>query len=232
MKNMNDLVQADAFLNHLYKTSYEELFRLCDKLSPVIEIGAGSCYSESVAPLWLRSDITTFKHLDLQFDALALPFLTESVGAIVLRDTWHHIPDLSMFLNECQRVLMPGGKIVVSDPYWGLLAKIVYRFLHQERFDDQAAHWCFDQVTPWSSNQALAFIVLRRDRHIFSAQWPSLQIVEHGVRVGPSFLLSGGVSRRTFVPGAVLKWMFDIERGLGKWFDSFRFFFVFEIQKL
>jgi SAM-dependent methyltransferase len=225
-------ILTDDYLNHMYRVSYEELRHLCGSLSPVVEVGSGSCVSRFVAPSWVRSDVIFASSLSIQAGATSLPFASESVGAIVMRDTWHHISDLTQFLDECDRVLQPGGKVIISDPYWGLLARLVYKYLHHEEYDDHVAGWSFTATSPWSSNQALAYIVLRRDRSLFSEKWPRLAIVEHGARVGPSFLLSGGVSRRTSIPGLLLRNLFILESRLGTWFNPFRFFFVFEIQKL
>lgn len=228
---MLQVILSDPYLSCLYRSSYEELDDICGSASPVVEIGAGSCFSWTTSPDWLRLDILHDPRLDLRADSLQLPFLSESVGAIVLRDTWHHIPDLPAFLSECTRVLKPAGKIVVSDPYWGFLARFVYRHLHQEDFDEHVENWRFAAESPWCSNQALAYIALRRDRAVLSQRWPHFSVVEHGPRVGPSFLLSGGVSRRTRVPGRVLRMLLKFELQAGKWLNPLRFFFVFELRK-
>lgn len=228
---MLEAILSDPYLTLLYKSSYEELNEICGGASPVVEIGAGACFSRMTSPDWLRLDVIHDPNLDLRADSLRLPFRSQSIGAIVLRDTWHHISDLEVFLSECRRVLKPAGKIVASDPYWGFLARFVYRHLHQEDFNDCVESWAFAAESPWSSNQALAYLTLRRDRHVLNQRWPQFSIIEHGPRVGPSFLLSGGVSRRTRVPGRLLRILFERELKAGKWLDHLRFFFVFELRK-
>jgi SAM-dependent methyltransferase len=85
-------------------------------------------------------------------------------------------------------------------------------------------------VSPWSSNQALSYLMLVRDRTRLATRWPNLT-VEPGVPlVGPSFLLSGGVSRRTPVSGRLLAGMLRWEKRRGPWFDVCRFFHVFALR--
>jgi hypothetical protein len=120
----------------------------------------------------------------------------------------------------------------VFDQYWGLLARFVYHFLHQERWDEHADTWTFASSDPWHSNQALSYLMLRRDRAEFDRQIADrFEIIEHAALIGPSFLISGGVSRRTFVSGRLLRRMLAWEERRGRWFDSWRFFHVFTLVK-
>jgi SAM-dependent methyltransferase len=136
-----------------------------------------------------------------------------------------------MFLKEVHRVLRVNGRLVVFDPYWGLLARFVYRFLHQEKFDANAKTWSFTSTSPWDSNQALTYLLLRRDRIKFEKEFSFFKIEEHEKLIGPSFLLSGGVSRRTIISGkflsSLLKWEMRQSNGL----NGLRFFHIFSLTK-
>lgn len=46
-------------------------------------------------------------------DAEDLPFRDESVDAVMMVATFHHLPDVKRALNEFKRVLKPGGKVVL-----------------------------------------------------------------------------------------------------------------------
>jgi demethylmenaquinone methyltransferase/2-methoxy-6-polyprenyl-1,4-benzoquinol methylase len=55
-------------------------------------------------------------HADaVQGDAARLPLFGASVEAIVCVDAWHHLPDPEWTLEECRRVLAPGGVFVLVD---------------------------------------------------------------------------------------------------------------------
>ena len=74
--------------------------------------------------------------------------------------------------------------------------------------------------------------MLKRDRDSFDQKWGSrFSVIEPEALVGPSFLISGGVSRRTFVSGRLLASLLRWEEKRGRWFDHLRFFHVFGLVK-
>ena len=223
-------ITADEYLSALYRLAYSALCNLVGSASPdrTIEVGAGLGLSTLAGQHWIKSDVAGSAPLSLLNYAEALPYKDASLEAIVLKDTWHHIPDIEGFLTEAHRVLRPGGIIAVFDPYWSLLGRFVYRFLHQERWGTNSTSWSFQSTSPWDSNQALTYLMLKRDRHTFDQRWGNrFTVIEPRPLVGPSFLLSGGVSRRTFVSGRWLAALLRWEERRGTWFDHVRFFHVF-----
>jgi len=52
----------------------------------------------------------------VQGDLEALPLFDASFDTIVCFGTWHHIVQKRLFLQECLRVLLPGGVLCLSDP--------------------------------------------------------------------------------------------------------------------
>ena len=227
-------IQSDSYLSALYRLGYSALRELIDSADPdsTIEVGAGLGLSTLSGHDWIKSDVTGAEPLSLLNCAEALPYKDASLDAIVLKDTWHHIPDIEGFLREAHRVLRPGGVIAVFDPYWSLLGRFVYRFLHQEHWGAQSDTWTFHSTTPWDSNQALTYLMLKRDRAKFDQRWGAkFSIIEPRPLVGPSYLLSGGVSRRTFVSGRLLAALLRWEERQGSWLNHLRFFHVFGLVK-
>jgi SAM-dependent methyltransferase len=229
---MKNSVLGDVYLHALYETAFNSIINyLPEDKATLIEIGAGDGLSKQFLPKTFLTDITFQKNLTAICTAHELPFRSGSADALVLKDSLHHLPDVELFLNEAHRVLRVGGRVVIFDPYWGPLAKFVYRFLHQEEFNPRAISWNFQSNSPWDSNQALSYLLLRRDRDRFEQLFPFFDIYEHEVLIGPSFLLSGGVSRRTVVSGRFLRVLLRLEMHQSKWFDSLCFFHVFSLTK-
>ena len=227
-------VEDDAYLTALYQLAYSAVGELTKSARPdrTIEVGAGLGLASLSGNHWIKSDVEGAEPLSLLNYAEALPYKDASLDAIVLKDTWHHIPDIEGFLTEALRVLRPGGVVAVFDPYWSLLGRFVYRFLHQERWDASTESWSFPSTNPWDSNQALTYLMLKRDRTEFDRRWSAkFSVIEPRPLVGPSYLLSGGVSRRTFVSGRLLAAMLRWEERQGSWLNHLRFFHVFGLVK-
>jgi len=229
-----DEIANDAYLSAFYALAYSRLADLIRAADPArtVEVGAGLGLARLSNHRWIHSDVMGSAPLTLLNVAQALPYRSGALDALVLKDTWHHIPDIQQFLAEAHRVLRPGGVIGVFDPYWGALARFVYRFLHQERWDATTPDWSFPSSDPWDSNQALTYLMLIRHRAEFDAKWQTkFAVIEPKAVVGPSFMLSGGVSRRTPISGRALAALLRWEEHRGAWFDHFRFFHVFGLVK-
>lgn len=222
----------DPYIKNLYRVAFEGIKRqLPQQSTRILEVGSGSVLSREYVPTAMFTDVEFQIGLDAVLRSEQLPIRTSSLDAILLKDSFHHIPDIEAFLDEAFRALRPLGRVIVFDPYWGALARFVYRFLHQERFDTRTADWTFRSTSAWDSNQALSYILLRRDRDKFTKRFPGFSITETGPLIGPSFLLSGGVSRRTRISGRLLTRLLTWELKQSQWFDHFRFFHVFVLTK-
>ena len=58
----------------------------------------------------------------LQCSAESLPFEAESFDAVLFLDVLEHVVDQQAVLREIQRVLKPGGTLIISVPHCGFLA--------------------------------------------------------------------------------------------------------------
>lgn len=231
MKSADDVLRSDPYIHELYRYIFERLRTYLPTEGRTLEIGSGTGISRQYLGGSVLTDIVHHDSLDVNCTAENLPFADGCFDAIVLKDALHHIPEVRKFLNESSRVLRPGGSVIIFEPYWGLLARYVYRFLHQEPYDAKAKSWEFESSDPWDSNQAISFILLRRDRAKFETEFPQFRIEEQEVLIGPSFLLSGGVSRRTPISGRLLKTLLAWEKRRSQWFNHFLFFHIFTLTK-
>lgn len=50
----------------------------------------------------------------LQFDAMAMPFKNNSKDVIIIFEAIYYIPEAKKFVQECKRILRPGGKVLIA----------------------------------------------------------------------------------------------------------------------
>jgi SAM-dependent methyltransferase len=197
------IIQSKPLVRRCYQMWYQGLLRDVDSVPSdgvVIELGSGSSFIKTLRSSIITSDCVP-GDADMVIDARSLPFADYSVKAILLTHVFHHIPDVELFLQEAARVLVPGGVIAMVDETHTLFAKLFFSTLHPEPYDDQASSWRFQQANSMlDSNQALSWIVFFRDRRDFSRQFPLLTLERYEYLPWCSYLASGGVNLRSFVP--------------------------------
>jgi SAM-dependent methyltransferase len=179
-------------------------------LGPRLELGSGPGFARGFIPDLQLSDIVCAPWHDREVSAEALPFADTTVGALVLFDVLHHLPSPRRFFAEAARVLRPGGRLVMCEPYLSPLSYPIYKFFHEEPlalrvdplagFDGQAADEARD---PFDSNQAIPTLLFGRRRPLFVETFPSLAVVQVTHLSGPSYPASGGFSRRPLLPQAL-----------------------------
>lgn len=205
----------------LLKACYDDWYRrLCADVASVpgdgllVELGSGGSLLEEVLPDVITSDVVEGV-ADRVIDARQLPFENNSVKALLLTHVFHHIPDIRAFLREARRVLVPGGVISMIEVAHTPLAKFIFRHFHPEPYEDGVKDWEFSQTdSMMDSNQALSWILLSRDRSLFEKEFPEFNIEKPAFTPWLSYLLSGGVSKKSLVPDALAKLILGIEKPL------------------
>ena len=132
-----------------------------------------------------------------------------ALRGIVMTDVLHHLPEPRRFLAEAARCVRPGGVVVMIEPWATPWSRLIYRHLHHEPFRPEA-DWTFPRSGPLSgANGALPWILFERDRQQFEREFPEWKIDGIELMMPFCYLLSGGVSLRSLVPG----WTFPALRG-------------------
>ncbi|MBT3192334.1 MAG: class I SAM-dependent methyltransferase [Verrucomicrobia bacterium] len=217
-QNVNDLDDPDTtllhatilkkkvFLQRLY-TEYYQSFRAAldaPEDAVIVELGSGGGFIKDVMPNAITSDILPIPGLDQRFDAAAMPFEPCSIDLICMINTLHHIPDVTAMLKECTRCLKPGGRVVMVEPANTPFSRLIYQNLHHEPFDPHS-DWSVPEGGPLSSsNQALPWIVFKRDRERFETTFPELELESMRLHTPLRYMLSGGFTARQMLPG----WMY------------------------
>lgn len=208
-----NLVQNKVLSDQYLQMTYKEIldFQLSLSLRPlkdqvVVELGSAGGITKLLYPEILTSDVRMQDGVDFELnDDFSLPFVDGSVDLIVAKDVLHHISDPQSHFLEIDRVLKLGGSVVYADPNWNTVSKLVFTFFHPEVFDDKQTGWKFNSPDPMYSNQAIPYIIFVRDIQIFNSLNPKLRAKIYSKRMnGLSFLLSGGVMNRSFIPSTVL----------------------------
>jgi SAM-dependent methyltransferase len=208
-------------LRTLYTRWYLEVkARLPDRgLGRFVELGSGPGFAREVIPELELSDVVRAPWHNHEVDAEALPFAASTVGALVLFDVLHHLRRPAVFLAEASRVLAPGGRLILCEPYVSALSFPIYRFLHEERCDlsvDPLAEALAKNEDPFDGNQAIPSLLLVRHRKALAAKFPKLQLTEMKRLAGLSYPASGGFSRRPFLPRWMWRSLLAVEDRLPK----------------
>src|ERR1700677_3658347 len=81
-----------------------------------VELGAGVAPIAMTCPEVLATDVVPASGLDAVLDAQRLELADGSVRALYGQNCFHHFPEPSRFLAEADRVLAPGGGVVLIEP--------------------------------------------------------------------------------------------------------------------
>jgi SAM-dependent methyltransferase len=198
--------EARPLLRRLYRRWFALLAARLSVPGPTIELGAGIARFNELVPDAIATDVEPTPWTDEVVDAHRMPYGDGSVGNLVLFDVFHHLADPAGFLDEASRVLRPGGRVLIIDPYCSPVSTAAYRAFHHERTDISAEPFAVDDDVadgPMASNQARTTLVFFRHAEELRRRWPELALVE---RKRFSFLLyplSGGFSRRPVLPWAL-----------------------------
>lgn len=202
-------------LREVYGDWYRQIIR---DLSPVagdtIELGAGSGNFKEFKPDVLAADIIEYDWLDMCFDAHNMPLADNSVANLVLIDVLHHLADPIKFFHEAGRVLKPGGRIIIVEPYPSLISLPLYRKYHPEPFDfgrDYFSALINTVKDPWDSNQAMAYLLFFQHLSRWQENFKNLSVVRRerfSVCLWPA---SGGFDNQQMIPDRLIPLFRGIE---------------------
>src|SRR5262252_3467401 len=80
-------------LRAVYKKWFAQLWHHVEDFQPVVEIGAGPGFFKEYRPQLISTDVVHRPNLDVVCGADSLPFLSGSVGSLVMLDVLHHLPN-------------------------------------------------------------------------------------------------------------------------------------------
>lgn len=195
-------IDKKAGLNSFYNKCYSFVKEnLPISQDYVIEIGSGGGFLKKIVPQVITSDIIFYNDIDVKLDAHSLPCPDNSLDGLVLINSFHHLSDVENFLDEAQRCLRMGGKVIMIEPYPGYIGYPIYRFLHHEDIDLKTQTWEFESSSPLGdANNGLAWLVFERDAEIFYQKFSQLKVKVFKPCFPALYWLSGGLKDWTLVP--------------------------------
>ena len=216
--------RSNEALRTLYRAWYQRLRRHLPArdLGPWIEIGSGPGFAREFIPELLLTDVVRAPWHDRRMSAETLPFGDREVGALVLFDVLHHLAAPTTFFAEATRVLRPGGRILLCEPYISPVSYWVYRLFHDEPVDmavqpliETAENPDGSAKDPFASNQATPTLIFSHDGgREFARTFPNLSVTLVERFAGFSYPASGGFSRAPLLPTALWRSLLAVENRL------------------
>jgi len=212
--------QTNAAVRLCYGHWYRRLREVLPSrdLGPWIELGSGPGFAREFIPELELTDLVQAPWHARRLSAEALALDAASVGALVLFDVLHHVATPSAFFAEAVRVLRPGGRIVLCEPYISPVSRFVYQRFHPEPVDmaaDPLGAAVEDAVAakdPFHSNQAIPTLLFGRNQgRDFVRMFPLLSVLRVERTAGLSYPASGGFSHGPFLPRFLWQRLFAIE---------------------
>jgi len=139
--------EGKPVLRQVYAEWFESLLSEVPEGARVVEVGAGPAlfagYARRRRPdlRWTATDLAPAPGNDVVADAHALPVRTGAADAVLGLDVLHHLAQPRAFFAEAARVLRPGGRLALVEPWVTPLSFVVYRFFHQEDCARPADPW-------------------------------------------------------------------------------------------
>lgn len=225
-----EFISNDKYLEQIYADIYSILLDGCTDTSRILEIGSGSGIVKRYFPGVTTTDLFPGEHVEV----LTTHELLQNIrlaDRIILKDTLHHLSSPKDFFEVLESNMRSGVKVVFFEPYWGRFAHFVYTFLHPEPFNDKSDDWDTGP-RPWDANQAIPYLIIERDSEKFKAYYKSLELKVSETFLGISYLLSGGVFNRTWLPSWFLLKVFEVEKRFPRFARLFHLGIFFSIQKV
>jgi SAM-dependent methyltransferase len=230
------IILSKPFLRQLYLDHYQLFHQQAVDLQSLpgqmLELGSGGGFLKEALPEVITSDVESYPSVERVIFADRLPFSAGGLKAIFLLNVLHHLPEPDPFFAEAQRCLTRGGRVIMIEPFNSVFARLLYKYIHHEIFDETAQDW---RVTGegrlTGSNQAIPWIIFWRDKNIFEARYPHLKIVERRPHTLTCYGLSGGLSFRSLAPGALYPLFRTLDKVLSVFPSVFPIFQTIILEK-
>jgi SAM-dependent methyltransferase len=183
-----------------------------------VEIGGGTGMAREFLRDVLVTDLVPTRHVDLVANAVELPFPAANLDNLIGIDCLHHLPRPALLFEEATRVLRPGGRLVLLEPFISPVSRVVFALGHPEPVDlavdplPSDGRPVFAESGPFAANQAIPTLLFFRQLHRFETRFPLLRVCTRRRMSVVAYPLSGGFSGPRLVPGWAHVAVWTLER--------------------
>lgn len=220
-------------LRKIYFDKWDKMMSFA-KQGKILEIGSGPGNFKQYCPEAILLDVVPSPWIDVVGDGRHLPFKTKSLDTIIFVDVLHHMADPLFFLQEAQRVLKKGGRLIFEEPYVSKFSHLVYHF-HHEGLDmdcDKRNYKLDSRKKALEADLAIATVMFGRDFKRIKKMIPKLKLI-HLEKYDFFFhLLYGNFSYKQLIPSFFYQPLRMTEKALSplKELFAFKILVVFEKQ--
>ena len=170
-----------------------------------IEVGSGAGFSKDFIKNknFKLTDLGNDGHLDYKnIDAQKTIFNDNSLDFIIASNMIHHIPYPIKFFKEMNRVLKPGGKLIIFESYCSVIFQLATLIMKHEGFDFTLNVWDeknpkSDEENAWHGNIAVPHLIFD-NKKVFEENLGSFFSIKYEkLTECLIFLNSGGVTSKT-----------------------------------
>jgi len=196
-------------------------------LQPVVELGSGCGSFQEYYPESIGTDVVDCGPWIKQIvDARSMPWEDNSIGNMVMIDCPHHLPRPIRFLRSVERVLKPGGRLLLWEPAATPFACWFWKRFHHEPVDlsydfakDESEVLAKGEGEPANpgfmyANMGTAHRLFASHRNDTFSLVPNLSIPFLKWSDFLAYPLTGGFSYRTYAPGWMIHWVQRLESKL------------------
>ena len=225
-RKMFYLSNRSGNLYFLLKNRYNWMNKYIDKLDFGLEVGAGTGISKEFiqSEKYKISDFSNFEYLDFNnIDALNTGFESNKFDFVISSNMIHHVPYPILFLEEMNRILKPGGKLIIQEINGSFFMRILLKIMNHEGYNYEVDVFdknqiCTDPNDLWSANCVIPNLLFD-DKRKFESQIKDFQILHQSHSEFFNFINSGGVIAKTKhipLPNILLRLIKNIDNSLAK----------------
>lgn len=203
----NFLKRDNIVLYELVKSRYawmNEYIRDTDKI--IYEVGCGIGVSKEFItnPNVILTDVLDNPWVDKYLDALNMDMPDDSVDVFICSNVIHHFASPYKFLTTVNKKLKVGGRLLLFEPYTGVILKMAQRIMRLEGWNDRSDVFSPETVCnvpgkPWSANNSIPKLLFQ-NKEKFNSTFTNLKVYTFQLSECFLFILSGGVNFKTWHP--------------------------------
>ena len=189
-------------LRETYISWYRKITPFIEDEKLCVEVSGGIGNFKEHLSSCINSDIRYTRYIDFVTSATNMAAKDSSIDTVVVIDGIHHYEDVFKFFDEALRVLKPGGRLVMIEPYLSTFSTFIRKRFHHEDIDFGS------MVTgkkALEANLAIPTLLFFRKEEFFRQKYPQFRIIKKDRFEHLVYPLTGGFRKRSMIPPFLYK---------------------------